>query len=276
MSLSTFIPSNTLTLQSLYLSNAWVNIFRGENIYCIGRWACLGVEWMKERTRTHKKLFFTEQRIWKIVVVIANEMHGDIAACFNLNNEPPKGEPIVFIKSLSSVRGLQGSTPLAAKKDEVHHEVELVVEIGETVSLNSSPGWKCVSRVGLGLDLTRRNKQKSLKDKGLPWTLAKNFEGATVLGPMVSIRDLNERLQPPYSDLEFALTVNGEEKQRGSLGQMMFPVDTLINFLASYQTLYEGDLIFTGTPSGVGAIHCGDCFVMKWTNGLDAEYSGSL
>mmetsp|Transcript_3429 Transcript_3429/g.8053 ORF Transcript_3429/g.8053 Transcript_3429/m.8053 type:complete len:254 (-) Transcript_3429:220-981(-) len=191
-----------------------------------------------------------------------------------LGNELPKEEPVVFLKSLSSLRGLEGYTAFADQEDEVHHELEVVVQMGTKVPFGKEAGWEAVSGLALGLDLTRRNKQAALKKKGLPWTLAKNFAGAGILGDFIDITKFD--FEPPFDNLSFSLTVNGVIKQQASVGQMIFPVPHLITFLASYQSLEPGDIIFTGTPKGVGPIKLGDQFSMTWTNGIKAQNDGPL
>jgi len=175
-----------------------------------------------------------------------------VAHAHELGNEVPKEEPVLFLKANSSLRGVQdeGSTLFS---DEVHHELEVVVQIKQHVPKHTclqSPEqrWELISGIALGLDLTRRDKQKALKDKGLPWTLSKSFAGAGIIGPMCDLSEID--LPFPYSDLGFSLTVNDQTKQSATLGQMIFPIPFLIDFLLSYQHLDAGDLIFTGTPEG--------------------------
>mmetsp|Transcript_15048 Transcript_15048/g.22755 ORF Transcript_15048/g.22755 Transcript_15048/m.22755 type:complete len:233 (+) Transcript_15048:49-747(+) len=193
-----------------------------------------------------------------------------------LGNQKPEGEPIIFHKSLSSIRALdaRGGTSFSDITDDVHHEVEVVLKLGKHIPLNSKPGWESVSALGLGLDLTRRGKQIQLRDKGLPWTLAKSFQGATILSPFQPIS--NVTVPPPYDKLAFRLLVNGEEKQMGEVGHMLFDVPSLLTFLATYQEMDENDIIFTGTPDGVGPIMRGDTFELEWVTGLEGKYSGML
>jgi fumarylpyruvate hydrolase len=170
-----------------------------------------------------------------------------------LGNEVPE-DPVVFLKARTTVRGLVG--PIAFS-ETYHHEVELVVRIGQSLPLGARPSWEAIDSVTLGLDITRREVQNRCKEKGLPWVPAKSFAGSAVLGPFVP----RDQLGDPES-IQFTLDVGGERRQEGALTHMLFPVPTLLAYLASLAPLEEGDLVFTGTPSGVGPIRPGDPFQM--------------
>jgi 2-keto-4-pentenoate hydratase/2-oxohepta-3-ene-1,7-dioic acid hydratase in catechol pathway len=175
-----------------------------------------------------------------------------------LGNSVPIGEPVVFLKAPASLRPL-GSGTMAFSGEAFHHEAELVLRIGQTVPVGSKQcGWNVIDAIGLGLDLTRREKQAELKSKGLPWTLAKSFAGAAVVSPLIRLTDCGEKRA-----FRFKLFINDQLKQSGDTNQMIFDVPTIIDFLASFNTLLPGDLIFTGTPSGVGPISRGDKFTLE-------------
>ncbi len=175
-----------------------------------------------------------------------------------LGNKAPTAEPVVFLKAPSSVRPMMDG-PLAHSSEPLHFEAELVVRIGQTVSVGHAPvGWDVIDAVTLGLDLTRRDKQTELKANGLPWTLAKSFAGASVLAPFVRTSDLQG-----ITDFEFRFFLNDTLRQTGDTRQMIFSVPTILTFLAATNTLLPGDLIFTGTPAGVGPMHKGDHFVLE-------------
>ncbi len=175
-----------------------------------------------------------------------------------LGNKAPDGEPVLFLKAPASLRPL-GSGTLAFPGETFHHEAELVLRIGQTVPVGTkTEGWTVVDALGLGLDLTRREKQSELKAKGLPWALAKSFAGSAVVSPLIRLTDCNER-----QTFRFKLIVNDQLRQSGDTSQMIFDVPTIIDFLASFNTLLPGDLIFTGTPSGVGPISSGDKFTLE-------------
>ena len=178
-----------------------------------------------------------------------------------LGNTPPEDEPVVFLKSASSLRGLSPS-PIAYRDSELHYEAELVVRIGKIIPLGClDAGWDAVDAIGLGLDLTHRKKQQDLKRKGLPWTVAKSFLGATILSPMIHTDTLNGR-----TDFEFMFFLEGNKKQHGYTKDMIYSIPKILSFLASINILHPGDLIFTGTPAGVGPICIGQRFSLQLTD----------
>lgn len=172
-----------------------------------------------------------------------------------LGNAVPD-DPVVFLKARTAVRGLE---PAPMAFDEAfHHEVEVVLLVSDGVALGARAGWEAVAGVALGLDLTRREVQDRCKAKGLPWTPAKSFAGSAVVGPFVP----PARLGDP-GRLSFSLEVAGVLRQRGELARMVFPVPRILQHLASLAPLERGDLVFTGTPEGVGPIRAGDAFAME-------------
>lgn len=194
-----------------------------------------------------------------------------------LGNPILKEEPIIFLKSTSSLRGLQPS-PLAFADETFHYEIEVVILIGEVVPLNTLEGksdcTSCVDAVGLGLDLTRRGKQSDLKQKGHPWTVAKSFAGSAIVSPMSKV-DASIDLD----NLEFTLDVNGTQRQKGHVREMTFSMSAQLSFLNRHTALLPGDLLFTGTPKGVGEIRQGDSIEMTFTQGVGSRvrpYAGIL
>lgn len=174
-----------------------------------------------------------------------------------LGNPVPKGEPIVFLKTSSCLRPLSGG-PLAFPDDVFHHEAELVLRIGQHVPMGRSIGWETIDAVSLGLDMTRREIQTGLKAKGLPWTTAKSFAGSAIVAPFIHTSELGGQ-----TAFEFTLDINGERKQSGHTNQMIFDVQTILTWLSSFNVLLPGDLVFTGTPSGVGPMRKGDAFTLE-------------
>lgn len=174
-----------------------------------------------------------------------------------LQNPIPTSEPVVFLKSSSCLRALT-SGPLAFADETFHHEAELVLRIGQQVSLGHKVGWDAVDAIGLGLDLTRREVQANLKAKGLPWTTAKSFAGSGLLSPFIRTTELEGR-----TDFQFSLSINDTLKQSGDTKQMLFDVPTILTWLATFNVLLPGDLVFTGTPLGVGPIRKGDAFTLE-------------
>lgn len=182
-----------------------------------------------------------------------------------LNNEKPEA-PVVFMKPDSSI--LLKTFPFVIPEftKEVHHEVELVVKINK-VGKYISPKFahKYYDQIGLGIDFTARDLQAQLKAKGLPWEIAKSFDGATVVGEFKKKEEiLNE------NGIAFSLVKNGEIVQSGNSNEMIWNIDELIAYVSQYFTLKIGDLIFTGTPAGVSKVSTGD--VLEGFMGTDKMF----
>ena len=163
-----------------------------------------------------------------------------------LNHDVPDN-PFFFQKSIPALNTT--NEIILPENREIHHELEIVVIIGkdgEMISASSTDTF--ISGYALGLDLTDRIYQTQLKEAKLPWLLAKSFKGSAVVSTFQS-----EMVQK-----DFWLKMNGEVRQRGNASQMVFSISQQISFLSSMIPLMSGDLIFTGTPSGVGPIHSGD------------------
>ena len=152
-----------------------------------------------------------------------------------LGNPIPQ-EPVFFLKPSSSIIGFG---QIETCDGDVHHEIELVLKIGD----EGMP-----SHMALGLDLTKRSVQDHLKSNGLPWAEAKAFSGSAVIGDWF---EYDHRA-------EYSLEINGEEIQRGSLKEMSWTPDELIGKLATWAPIRKGDLLFTGTPAGVGPLMAND------------------
>jgi acylpyruvate hydrolase len=171
-----------------------------------------------------------------------------------LGNERPS-EPVLFLKSGSALRDLSADNKrdFPYPGEAFDHELEIVCEIGQAIPLNSKANWSQVNGIRLGLDLTRRGKQTELKSKSLPWTLAKSFAGSAVVAELVpTSRILN------LGSIQFELKINGETRQTGDSAMMIWQPLELLSFISQSHDLVPGDLIFTGTPSGVGPIRYGD------------------
>lgn len=165
-------------------------------------------------------------------------------------------EPIFFLKPDTAL--LRNNDPfyIPAFSKEVHYECELVVRIervGRAVSERFAHRY--YSSVGLGIDFTARDLQREAIAAGLPWERAKAFDRSAALSPQfIPLAELGGDVQR----LEFTLEVNGEVRQRGDTSQMLFGVDRLIACVSRYMTLRTGDLLYTGTPAGVGPVRPGD------------------
>ena len=170
-----------------------------------------------------------------------------------LDNAKPD-EPVIFIKPDSSVLPKQQDFYIPEFTNELHYEVEVLVKIkkvGKHIAEKFAHSY--YDEIGLGIDFTARDLQQKLKEKGLPWEKAKGFDGAAVIGawlPKNKFKDLN--------DLNFELRKNGEVVQRGNTSLMLWKIDELIAYISKYFTLKKGDVIFTGTPAGVGRISSND------------------
>jgi 5-carboxymethyl-2-hydroxymuconate isomerase len=177
-----------------------------------------------------------------------------------LGNEIPE-KPVVFLKPSSSVIYSGDEIRHPPFSADMHHEVELVLLIGKSskdASIEESEN--AIKGYGVGLDMTLRDVQSKLKEKGHPWTIAKCFDTSTVLSEFVLKDDykltLNERLN---------LNVNDQIRQEDKLNKMIFKPAELVQYLSSLMTLEEGDLIFTGTPKGVSKVEIGDVIKARIT-----------
>lgn len=165
-----------------------------------------------------------------------------------MGNRPPR-EPVVFMKPRESLVPAGSVIPFPGHGEELHHEAEIVLALSGKMSL----GWDGVLGVGLGLDLTLRDVQARLRSAGLPWEAAKAFEGSAPLGGFVRPQDLADR-----DAVGFECRVNGELRQTGNTSDLVFDVPALVAALSRVWRLRPGDLVYTGTPAGVGPLRPGD------------------
>jgi acylpyruvate hydrolase len=170
-----------------------------------------------------------------------------------LGNEVPV-KPVLFLKPASSLIYSGGEIIHPDYGNDLHHEVELVLLIGESVkSANTSQADKAIIGYGIGLDMTLRDVQNELKKKGNPWTLAKCFDTSAVISDFVLKKDYQLR-----ADEKLELKVNGIVRQKDNLNSMIFNTAEIVEYISSIMTLEKGDLIFTGTPAGVSGVNKGD------------------
>ena len=176
-----------------------------------------------------------------------------------LNNAVPT-EPLLFIKPGSAVVGLEGGFTIPADRGAVHYEAEIVVLIGKPLTKNPSREevLDAISGFAPGLDLTLRDVQTKLRDKGYPWEEAKSFDGAAVIAPFVSADTFSD-----LTDIGIRLTINGEVRQDGNSSDMLNPIVPVIQHMAACFSLQAGDIIMTGTPAGVGPLLAGDELVIE-------------
>lgn len=170
-----------------------------------------------------------------------------------LQHEVPV-EPVFFMKPDSAL--LKDNKPffLPDFSNEIHHEIELVIKISRLgKNIEAKFASRYYDEIGLGIDFTARDVQRHLIEKGLPWEKAKAFDNSAVLGKFLTKEELGDTGQ-----ILFSLRRNGQLVQDGDSGLMIFPFDTIIEHVSRYVTLKIGDLIYTGTPAGVGPVAIGD------------------
>lgn len=170
-----------------------------------------------------------------------------------LNNEQPD-DPVIFLKPETAIPLKNEPFFYPDFSQDVHHEVEILVKINR-VGKNIDPKFapKYYDEIGVGLDFTARDVQSKLKAKSLPWELAKGFNGSAPMSGFVPKTDFAD-----VQNLNFRLEVNGETRQQGNTSLMLFKIDYLISFVSRYFLLQQGDVLFTGTPKGVGPVQVGD------------------
>ncbi len=177
-----------------------------------------------------------------------------VAHAKELNNEVPD-EPVFFMKPDSAL--LRNNDPfyLPGWTNDVHHEIELVVKIKRLgKNIEKRFAHRYYDEIGLGIDFTARDIQQKLKEKGLPWEKAKAFDQSAVLGSTF----IDKKEFPDLKNISFRLLKNGNIVQEGNSSLMIFDFDEIISQISRYITLKIGDLIYTGTPAGVGAVGIGD------------------
>jgi len=174
-----------------------------------------------------------------------------------LANEKPT-EPIVFLKPDSAILPKKMPFFIPAFSNEIHYEVEILVKINRVGKhIQTKFAHKYYDEIGLGIDFTDRELQSKLKVKGLPWEKAKAFDGSAVIGEFYPKEKFN------LDNLSFQLYKNDVLVQDGNTSKMMWKIDELIAYVSQFFTLKKGDIIFTGTPVGVGATHENDVLVGK-------------
>ena len=170
---------------------------------------------------------------------------------------PVPDEPVVFLKPDSSI--LKNNKPffLPDFSTDIHYEVEVVLKIsklGKGIAAKFAPRY--FDEITLGIDITARDLQTRLKTAGMPWELSKCFDGAAPLGKFISVSAIKD-----MGTLEFRLEINNKIRQQGNTSDMIFGFNEIVEYVSKYFTLKTGDLIFTGTPSGVGQLQRNDNLV---------------
>lgn len=162
--------------------------------------------------------------------------------------------PIVFLKPATALVPHGGCVVIPSFSRELHHEVEMVIVIGcSGKHIPPARAQEHIAGYAVGLDMTLRDIQAEAKRKGTPWSIAKGFDTSAPVSPAIG-----KSMVPDPHCLDISLTVNGELRQRGNTREMLHKVDGIIAYISSIFTLEAGDLIFTGTPAGVGPVRSGD------------------
>jgi 2-keto-4-pentenoate hydratase/2-oxohepta-3-ene-1,7-dioic acid hydratase in catechol pathway len=207
----------------------------------------------------------------KIVCVGKNYLeHAKEMARISGDKIPEK--PVLFIKPPSILRspvrsGEKLDLQIPPEAGELHHECEIVLRLnrdGYRMSLDAAAD--AIGEVSLGLDMTLRERQALLKQKGQPWETSKTFLDSAVVGPWIAVQDFGD-----YLDQEFLFTLEGEVKQRGKGKDMTFLPAQCVAYISEFFPLKAGDLIYTGTPGGVGPVSAGQTARLCWGDKLSYE-----
>ena len=170
-----------------------------------------------------------------------------------LNSKHPS-EPVVFMKPDTAL--LRNNKPFFIPDftEELHYKTELIVKINR-LGKNIAPKYahRYYSEIGLGVDFTARDVQRRLKNEGKPWEISKAFDNSAVIGDFIPVEKLGN-----VQDIRFSLQLNGTTVQQGHSADMIFPIDELIAYVSCFFTLKIGDILFTGTPAGVGKVAVDD------------------
>ncbi|MDH5379266.1 MAG: fumarylacetoacetate hydrolase family protein [Cyclobacteriaceae bacterium] len=170
-----------------------------------------------------------------------------------LQNERPD-EPVIFTKPETALIKKNAPFFYPDFSKDIHFEVEIVIRICQAgKNIEERFAHKYYDALALGIDFTARDLQNKLKEKRLPWDLAKGFDGSGPISNFISLSEIED-----LKNLNFSLKQNGETKQEGNTSLMLFSFDYIVSFVSKYFTLKKGDLIFTGTPKGVGPVQIGD------------------
>jgi len=170
-----------------------------------------------------------------------------------LENEKPT-DPVIFLKPDTAILVKKQPFFIPDFSNDVHHEVEILVKINKVGKyIDKKFAHKYYDEIGLGIDFTARDLQNKLKEKGLPWEKAKAFDGAAVIGNWIHVRDIKD-----VNNINFSLQKNDNIVQKGNTSHMLWKIDEIIEYISKYFTLKIGDIIFTGTPAGVGKVIAND------------------
>jgi 2-keto-4-pentenoate hydratase/2-oxohepta-3-ene-1,7-dioic acid hydratase in catechol pathway len=170
-----------------------------------------------------------------------------------LNSQHPT-EPVVFMKPDTAI--LKNNKPFYIPdfSNELHYETELIIKFNRLgKNIESQFSTRYFAEIGLGIDFTARDVQRRLKAEGKPWEVCKSFDNSAVIGNFLPVSEIND-----IQNIEFHLDINGNTVQHGNSKDMIFPVNELISYVSRFFTIKIGDILFTGTPAGVGKVAIGD------------------
>ena len=169
-----------------------------------------------------------------------------------LKNKTPK-EPVIFFKPTITLNS-SSIFKMPNFSSNIHHEIEVIYEVGkEGKTIDENDSLSFISRVGIGIDFTARDIQNKNKEKGLPWAFAKSFDDSCTISRLLNINNISD-----INNIDFSLFKNGIKVQNSNTNLMIFNIKYLIHFISQKITLEKGDIIFTGTPKGVGRISKSD------------------
>ncbi|EMS33773.1 Fumarylacetoacetate hydrolase family protein [Mariniradius saccharolyticus AK6] len=170
-----------------------------------------------------------------------------------LKNERPSA-PVVFLKPDTALLKNNAAFYHPDFSQNIHHEVELVLKVSkEGKNIQRQFAHRYFDEIGIGIDFTARDLQDTCKAKGLPWEIAKAFNGSAPVGEFLPLSRFAK-----FDDINFHLKINGQVRQKGNTAMMLFDFGTIIEYVSKFFTLKKGDLIFTGTPAGVSKVQIGD------------------
>tara|TARA_B100000809_G_scaffold266051_1_gene327084 strand:- start:845 stop:1456 length:612 start_codon:yes stop_codon:yes gene_type:complete len=176
-----------------------------------------------------------------------------------LNNPVPK-EPVFFLKPDTALLPKKNPFVYPSFSKDIHHEIEVVIKINRLGKhIEEKFAHKYYNEIGVGVDFTARDLQQQCKEQGMPWEKAKAFDGSAPTSQFTTIDQFND-----INNLDFSIQINGETKQVGNTKDMLFNFNQIIAYVSQFFTLKIGDLIYTGTPAGVGPIQINDtidCFI---------------
>ena len=172
-----------------------------------------------------------------------------------LGNALPEA-PVIFMKPESALLAPGAKFEYPSFTSDLHYEIELVLRIGKTAkNIPAANALSCVDAITVGIDFTARDVQAGLKSKGLPWEKAKAWDNSAIVGEW---KPFNAEANADGGEILFSLTKNGQTAQSGTTQDMIYSFETLLEHISSYFTLSPGDLVYTGTPAGVGPCLPGD------------------